>query len=259
MKVLSWRIASVTSLLLAAAGVTHAEQVSGTFVAPVFKFGNNDIQNDSVVENADGSFTMSGTDGSQAAGWLLGWNINVDYDPFINGSVTLTNFSSSAHNYTLFLDLPVGAFGPTSVFGGSLTATVFDDNGDSFASLGRSDAANASPGIYQGTIDGTGVLDLFGAISCSGSGPHCSATLTDDNGLPGPTIPGPAVNGHIGTILKFNLSAGDRVVLNTNFTVEPSPVPLPASAWMLIAALGCMSYLFVTRRRAGDALPAAPI
>ena len=136
---------------------------------------------------------------------------------------------------------------------------MFDDNGDSLASLGRSTASNASPGIYQGTIDESPVLDLFGAIACSGSGPHCSATLTDDDGLPGPTIPGPAVNSHIGTVLKFNLSAGDRVVFNTNFTVNaaPAPVPLPASAWLLLAALGGMGYLYVTRRRVDDALQLA--
>ncbi len=38
---------------------------------------------------------------------VLDWNISVDYDPFINGSITLTNFTSSAKNYTVFLDLPV--------------------------------------------------------------------------------------------------------------------------------------------------------
>ena len=253
------RIAGVASVLVAAAGVAQAEQVSATFVAPTFQLGGTPIQNDEVVENPDGSFTMSGIDGGPTSGWQLEWNIKVDYDPFINGSLTLTNFSDSAHNYTLLLDLPVSAIGPATLIGGSLTATVFDDSGDSFASLSRSTASNASPGIYQGTIDSNPVLDLFGAISCSGSGPHCSAMLTDDDGLPGPTIPGPAVNGHIGTVLKFNLSAGDRVVFDTNFTVAaaPAPVPLPASAWMLIAALGGMGYLFHVRRREDDALSLA--
>lgn len=251
-KVLSSRVAVAGSLLIATMGVTHAEEVSHPFVAPVFRFGSSDVQNDQVVENPDGSFTMSGTDGSVAAGWVLGWNISVDYDPFINGSLTLTNFSSSAHNYKLTLDLPVSAFGPASVYGGSLTATVFDDSGDSAAKLGLSTASDASPGIYQGTIDGIRVLSLFGGIGCEGSGPHCSSTLSTDDGLPGPTIPGPAVNGRIGTILMFNLSAGDRVVFDMNFTVSafPTPVPLPASAWTLLAAMGCMGYLLVSRRRA---------
>ncbi len=250
-KVLSWRIAGITSLLMVSAGAVHAEQVAATFVAPDFRFGSNNITYDQLVANTDGSFTMSGNDGSVAAGWVLDWNISVDYDPFINGSISLTNFTSSAKNYTIFLDLPVGTFGPTSMYGGSLTATVFDGNGDSAATLGRSTAIGASPGIYQGTIDGATALNLFGGtVACSGSGPNCSASLSDSDGLPGLTNIGPAVNGHIGTILMFNLSAGDRVVFNTNFTVEaaPAPVPLPAGAWLLSAALGsCLT--FVRRRR----------
>jgi len=246
-KLLSWRLAGIGALLIAAGGMAHAEEVNATFVAPVFKLGNNTIGTGQVSENADGSFTMSGNDGSQDRGWVLGWNLNVDYDPFINGTLSLTNFTASDHDYTLVLDLPVPAFGPSSVYGGSLTATVFDDNGNSSAVLKHS---AGSLSIYQGTIDEIGVLNLFPDISCGGSGPNCSVTFTDQAGLPGPTIPGPGVNGHIGTILKFNLSAGDRVVFNTNFTVNPvSAVPLPASVWMLIAALGCMSYFFGANSR----------
>ncbi len=242
----------ITSLLIAAAGAAQAEQVSATFVAPDFRFGSNNITYDQLVENTDGSFTMSGNDGSAAAGWVLDWNISVDYDPFINGSITLTNFTSSAKNYTIFSGLARRHVRPDlGVYGGSLTATVFDDNADSAATLGRSTAIGASPGIYQGTIDGATVLNLFGGtVACSGSGPHCSASLSDSDGLPGLTNIGPAVNGHIGTILMFNLSAGDRVVFNTNFTVEaaPAPVPLPAGAWLLVSALGtCLT--FVRRRR----------
>jgi hypothetical protein len=247
MKRLSWRAAGVGSLLVTAAGMTHAGQVGSTFEPPLFQFGSTSIANDQVVDNGEGSFTMSGSDGSAAAGWVLDWTISVNYDPFINGSITLANLTSSARNYFIRLDLPVGAFGPTSVYGGSLTATVFDDNGDSTASIGRSTAGNASPGIYQGTIDGGGVLNLFGGtLGCSGSGPHCSASMTDIDGLPGLTNIGPAVNDHIGTILMFNLSAGDRVVFDTNFTVNaaPAPVPLPAGAWLLLSAVGAL----LTRR-----------
>jgi hypothetical protein len=246
----SGRIVGVASLLLlAATGVAQAEQVDARYGSPVFKFGSLTLPNDQPSPNADGSFTFAGNAGGESSGWELDWNLTVDYDPSINGSVTLTNFGTSAHNYVVMLDLPVSGFSP-SVFGGSLTATVFDANGDSVASVAPSTDSNASPGIYQGTIDGSTVLDLFGAVSCSGSGPHCSATLTTDDGLPGPTIAGPAVNGHIGTVLMFSLSAGDRVSFNTNFTVEAaSPVPLPASGWMLLAALGGMGYLVVSRRR----------
>ena len=92
------------------------------------------------------------------------------------------------------------------------------------------------------------MLNLFGPMSCS-AGPNCSATFTADDGLPGPTILGPAVNGHIGTILMFSLTPGDTVTFNSNFTVTASPVPLPSSAWMLLSALGCMGYLLIRGRR----------
>ena len=70
--------------------------------------------------------------------------------------------------------------------------------------------------------------------------------MTDSDGLPGPTNIGPAVNGHMGTVLMFNLSAGDRVVFDTNFTVNaaPAPVPLPAGAWLLLSGIGAL----LTRR-----------
>jgi hypothetical protein len=242
MKRLSWR-AGVGSLLITAAGMTHAGQVGSTSEPPTFQFGSTSIASDQVVDNGEGSFTMSGSDGSAAVGWVLDWNISINYDPFISGSITLTNLTSSARNYSILLDLPVGAFGPASVYGGSLTATVFDDNGDSTASIGRSTASNASPGIYQGTIDGHAVLNQFGStLACTSSGPYCSASMTDSDGLPGLTNIGPAVHDHIGTILTFALSAGDRVVFDTNFTVNaaPAPVPVPAGAWLLLSAVGAL-------------------
>jgi len=64
----------------------------------------------------------------------------------------------------------------------------------------------------------------------------------DDFGLPGPTIPGPAVNSAIGIFLNFSLSPGDRVTFNTNFIVEPpAPVPLPAALPLMIMGLGSIA------------------
>ena len=48
------------------------------------------------------------------------------------------------------------------------------------------------------------------------------------------------VNQKIRTLLMFNLSAGDRVTFNADFTVEPAPVPLPAGAWLFFSALGSL-------------------
>jgi len=240
----SWRKACLASLLVAAAGLAHGAEVNATFYAPTLQIGSTNIANDAndhVYENADGSFTLVGTEsgGTGDRGWQLDWDFTIDYDPFINGSLTLTNLGST-RNFLLNVEVPVvpPIVGAT-VFGGSIMATVFDANGNGIATLTSSTAADASPGIYQSFIDNSPVLNLFAAapLECSGT-VNCQISLSDQDGLPGPTIPGPGVNQKIRTVLMFNLSAGDRVTFNTNFTVEPAPVPLPAGAWLLISALG---------------------
>jgi hypothetical protein len=255
-KLLSWRTAGIASLLIAATAATHAAEVNATFVAPVFQIGGTNISNDTndhVFENPDGSFTLVGTEsgGTGDRGWQLDWDFTIDYDPFINGSLTLTNLGST-RNFVLNVEVPVvPPITGSTLFGGSVAATVFDADHNGIATLTRSTAPDASPGIYQSFIDTSPVLNLFAVtpLECSGT-VNCQTTFSEQEGLPGPTIPGPSVSQKIRTVLMFNLSAGDRVTFNTNFTVIPTPVPLPANAWLLLAALGCMGYVVARRNRA---------
>jgi hypothetical protein len=237
------RLAGIATALylIGSAVVTQAQTASPGFVLTL---GNTRINSDA-RSNPDGSFTLIGTQtgGTSGSGpfWGLDWNITVNQDPFIIGSVTLTNFSAGTANFNLAFSLPVTpAFSP-SRFGGSLAGTLFDANGDGTATLGTN---SMSTSIYRGTIDGITVLQLFGVnnLFCFGSGPNCSATGSDSSGLPGVTLPGGPVNTSIGTLLSFSLSAGDRITFNTNFTVEPlAPVPLPASLPLLLAGLGMLA------------------
>lgn len=217
---------------------------------PVLTIGSTSLINDRVIANADGSFSMSGQQNGGPAGgapvWDLAWDLTMHQDPFIAGSLTLSNLSGSTRNFNLALSLPVlPAFSP-SLFGGFLSATVFDANLDGTALLAPS---GVSQSIYRGTIDGVTVLPLFAiSLACQGSGPGCSGQISDEFGLPGPTIPGPAVNSAIGIFLNFSLSAGDRVQLTTNFTVEPpDTVPVPAALPLLVSGL---AFLGLRRRRA---------
>jgi hypothetical protein len=234
--------------MCAGVGTAQAESVAWSS-DPIIKIGATDVGNGTVVSNPDGSFTLAGTQsgGAPDPTWLLDWNLTVDYDPFINGSLSVTNLSTTTRNYELAISLPVSAFTP-SLYGGSISATVFDLNGDHSASVAPSTAAGAGPGIYQGTIDGSAVLNLFGMVlSCTSATSGCSATGSDQDGLPNATIPGPGVANSIGTVLKFSLSAGDKVTFSTNFTVVPvNEVPLPASGWLLLGALGAG---LLTRKR----------
>lgn len=229
--------------------VAHAQNTPDPLpFTPVITIGSTALINDDVRSNTDGSYTLLG---EQQGGlfngapiWELSWDLTIKQDPFINGSLTLTNLTTTTRNFSFALSLPVTpAFSP-SLFGGSISATLVDANGDLSASLAPT---SANPSVYRGTIDGITVLSLFAMnLGCSGSSAGCTASIGDSDGLPGPTLAGPAVNSAIGTLLTFSLSAGDRVTFATNFTVEPpSPVPLPAALPLLLSGVG----VFALKRR----------
>lgn len=196
--------------------------------------GSSDLLPPSSDVNPDSSFDYS-SNTTVAGQYSAVWTLNVNPDPFIDGTISITNLSTSAKDFTLNLGLPVSpAFGPSSHFGGSITSNVVDQNVSGSATLQAATAVGSPASIYQGLIDSSPVLQLMAAtVNCLGA--SCNATNSDSDGLPGLTLLGPAVNTSIGTLLKFNLSAGDRVTFNTHFEVVP--VPLPAGLPLLASAL----------------------
>ncbi len=248
-----WLCRAAALYCIGSAAVAQAQDATLPFT-PILTVGNVALQNDSVFANADGSFTLLGNQqgGSFNGGavWDLTWDLTLNQDPSIFGSLALTNLTTTTRNFTLSFLLPVSpAFSP-SVFGGSLEATLMDANGDRSAALAP---VAISPSIYRGQIDGATVLSLFALnLMCSGSTPGCMAHSDEEAGLPGLTLAGPGVFQNISTLLNFSLSPGDRVTFNTSFVVEPtSPVPLPAALPLLLSGLA-----FALRRR-GVALPAS--
>lgn len=237
-------LAGAATLYFIGSAVVAQAQTTLPFT-PTMTAGNTPLVNQQVLANADGSYTVSGIQqgGGTASApvWGLSWNLTLNQDPSIIGTLTLTNLTSTTRNFNLAFSLPIlSAFSP-SQYGGSIDATLFDANGNGSAAMAP---IAISPSIYRGTIDGITVLSLLGAsMSCSGSGPGCTASTSDIFGLPGPTEPGPAVNSAIGMFLNFSLTAGDRVSFLTNFTVEPpaAPVPLPASLPLLLLGLGALA------------------
>lgn len=181
--------------------------------------GTNDGKND---------FSFSGTGGT--AQYAIDWSLNVNPDPFVNGSFSITNLSSSAQDFTVTLNLPVTPSFSPGIMSGSIDATIFDKSGDGSASL---QPTSSNSNIYFGTIDGLNALSLFGmGLTCNGApSPGCSINSSDAQS----SIPVSGVNTKIGTKLIFNLSAGDQVTFLTHF--EVLPVPVPAAAWLMGSAL----------------------
>jgi len=234
-------LGAASALYFIGTAVVAQAQTTTLPFTPTMTAGGTALVNQQVLANDDGSFTVIGAQqggGTPSAPvWGLTWNLTLNQDPSILGSLTLTNLTSSTRNFNLAFSLPVlSSFSP-SLFGGSIDATLFDRNNGGSATMAP---IAISPSVYRGTIDGVTVLSLFAQnLGCGGV--TCSVNSAEDFGLPGPTEAGPAVNSAIGIFLNFSLTAGDRVTFLTNFTVEPpAPVPVPASLPLLLMGLGTL-------------------
>jgi hypothetical protein len=160
------------------------------------------------------------------------WNMNLDADPVIGGTVGVTNSLGTTQHYTLIFSLPVAPVPFASITGGNISG--------SFSSLTADGVTVASfPGtsMYTATIDGSPWQTLyphpqsfFAAGFGGGNIPYV------EFGGPIPSLPGPAVLGTIGIILDFTLTSGDQASFTSNFVVVQG-VPEPKLALLLVPAL----------------------
>ncbi len=182
----------------------------------------------------NGNMTMAGL-------WNLTWDMTVDTDPFVNGVFGLTNMSGATQTFVLNVTLPITpAVTPSSLIGGSIGGSVTDANNDGTATVANSGGAP----LFDGLLDGASALTIINA-PFSFSAPFAGGTANipaTNVGLPGPTIPGPAVLNTIGINHIFTLTPGDTVALTSFFLV----VPEPASLGLLACGILVMA---VKRRR----------
>ena len=153
---------------------------------------------------------------------LDAWNLFVDEDPVVTGTVAVTNVALTTQQFTLiFTLLVVPPIAPSSVMGGSIQGGVTDNNGD-----GATLQTVVGSAFYEALIDGSGVQTLFDHNQTVTAGAFLSAsTGTADFGTPIPSDPGPQVLTSIGIQLDFLLSPGDSASFTSNFVVEAVPEP----------------------------------
>ncbi len=228
---LNARLSGLALALSCAVILGHSGPASaGVVLAPdvqieVGLMGNTQTLSPGAVQNGnpdqfdlDGQMMMAGM-------WNLTWDMTVDTDPFVNGVFGLTNMSGSTQTFILNVTLPIApVITPSSLIGGSVGGSVTDANLNGVATVAN---AGGSP-LFDGLIDGVGTLPIITA-PYSFSAPFAGGTANipaTNVGLPGPTIPGPAVLTSIGINHTFTLTPGDTVALTSFFLVVPEPASL---------------------------------
>ncbi|MGE0486267.1 MAG: hypothetical protein AB7Q81_19110 [Gammaproteobacteria bacterium] len=221
---------------------------TGTATMMQFQPGDlalSDLDGDDVWQTMNNGLT------NDAGMWSYGWNLEVDPDPFIAGSFTMTNHSAVTQNYTVLfgLTLPAPLAGPFTQ-SGKLDLFVFD--GTPVAADGSLSATVAAPNtggyvngsLFAGLLDGDATLPFptaaFGACSGVGGLPSCGV-LTGPFSAPYPGSAAAVVDA-IGIRIDFGLSAHDQATFVTRYTLTPVPLPAP------LVLLGSAMALLAVRR-----------
>jgi hypothetical protein len=189
----------------------------------------------------DGSMTMAGM-------WEWTWSsITLDRDPFVSFVGGFQNISGMAQDFILSTSTPIAPTLSASLIGGSTNLTLGDSCvpqpscvPDGLGGLFNDTSLNPA---YIGTIDGSPALNMLinPNLSLIPLFPgDTTQGVTQVLGLPGPTIPGPAVNSTIGITHRFNLSAGDQMTYNSTFLVV---IPEPGTLVLLATGLGGLALL----------------
>lgn len=189
----------------------------------------------SATVSADGNSVtfMNGT--MSTSMWMWSWDsITLDEDPNVSSVGAFKNISGGTQNFIFSVSTPIAPPLASTLYGGSTSVTYGDASNDGLGGLSNDSSGNPA---YTGTIDGVGVLNMLTALNLTPAfAGDTTQTASEFQGLPGPTIPGPAANNTIGILHRFSLSAGDQATYNSSFQVVA--VPEPGAIVLVTTALG---------------------
>jgi hypothetical protein len=192
--------------------------------------------------DADGE-TYSHIGNGNGVEFSVSWDVDVNADPLIVGTLNLTNLSATTEEFLLTITLPTAPFPGPNVMGGYFGVVTYSDaNHDGVVTI---NTVGTSP-FYEALVGGAIVQSLgsFNVTAFGGDG--VVGTISPDAfGTPIPSDPAPAVTSSIGTSIRFELSGGDRVSIPIRFEVAPVDVPEPAA----LALVGLGLAALVARRQ----------
>ena len=165
----------------------------------------------------------------------LSWAFLVDPDPFITGTLTYTNTTSAALDYTIDFTLNIDpVLHGGSYIAGQFSGTLTDANGSGSASL--TSIAGGGP-VYTALGDGAAIQGLMSNASQSVSSPWGTTSFSGGSfGYPIGSMVGPAIHNTIGIRYAFTLSAGDSISFSSIFIANPVPAP----GALALAFVGCV-------------------
>ncbi len=167
-------------------------------------------------------------------GTSMSWAYLVDPDPFVTGSLSITNESAFAREYVVDFELATSISMPSTLISGQVSGSLTDSNGSGAALL----TSTAGGAVYTALGDGLFVHSLMSNASQSVSSAFGTTSFTGGSfGTPTP-LAGPAINNTIGIRYAFTLSAGDSVSFSSIFVANPVPAPGAIALGILTGVIG---------------------
>ena len=175
---------------------------------------------DGVTTNWKGSATQPGS-------YTMQWDLLLDPDPSISGSIALTNAAASTQTFTLNVSQPIVAATPVQRSSARLRFPSTDANGSSGGTVG----APSGSAIYTSFINSNSVQKSCFRIRIQ--------QVCDDHrrcGCRFPKLLRRATTNALASIMgiqhSFTLTGGDSATMNSTFTITPVPEP-GTMAWPL--------------------------
>lgn len=209
-------------------GAAATEAQAGT-IPPSFSFrvstdglasGGNACDFGSVTQTAATEWFFYG-DYSTPTGTTMSWAYLVDPDPFITGTLSLTNETALSQSYVVDFSLAISPAIIQSIISGQIAGTLTDANGSGSASL----TSTGGGAIYTALADDLFVHSLMTNASQSVASPFGTTSFSGGSFGQGAPLAGPSINSTIGIRFAFTLSAGDSVSFSSIFVANPVPTP----------------------------------